>query len=205
MHNPNIKIYQYLIIYIILFFLFTSKWSFELSRGWHISYLVNSCRYCTVTSIDVLWMSIPDEKLTKSVLLVQRSTLAVIDYHTMLPPPRLHASDKACKRVDMIIIKVQSITSHFFMKEKQNISIYHILWKLWQPAKFIQCLITPVLVSYKLISYLKENKKSNKLSIRYREQQNAPWYFLVRMFIKTQIYWFKELLLLGKCFLVYSS
>ena len=87
MHNPNIKIYQYLIIYIILFFLFTSKWSFELSRGCHISYLVNSCRYCTVTSIDVLWMSIPDENLTKCVLLVQRSTLALIDYHTMLSHP----------------------------------------------------------------------------------------------------------------------
>ena len=126
MHNPNIKIYQYLIIYIILFFLFTSKWSFELSRGWHFSYLVNSCRYCTVTSIDVLWMSIPDENLTKCILLVQRSTLALIDYHTMLSHPTpLHSSDKACKRVDMIIIKVQSITSHFFMKEKQNISSLH--------------------------------------------------------------------------------
>ena len=34
-HNPNIKTYQYLIIYIILAFSFTSKWSFELSREWH--------------------------------------------------------------------------------------------------------------------------------------------------------------------------
>ena len=89
----------------------------------------------------------------------------------------------------------------FFMKEKQNISrlhkiicslvslfFYHILWKLWQPAKFMQCLITSVLVSYKLISYLKENKKFNKLSIRYREQQNAPSYFLVRMYITPVAY-----------------
>ena len=39
------------------------------------------------------------------------------------------------------------------------------------------------LVSYKLISYLKENIRFNKLSIPYGEQQKAPWYFLVRMHI----------------------
>ena len=123
MHNPNIKIYQYLIIYIILFFLFTSKWSFELSRGWHFSYLVNSCRYCTVISIDVLWMSIPDENLTKCILLVQTGPQALIDYHTMLfPPPTSLIRQSMQERVDMIIIKVQSITNHFFMKGKQNIS-----------------------------------------------------------------------------------
>ena len=36
---------------------------------------------------------------------------------------------------------------------------------MWQPAKFLQCLITSVLVSSKLISYLKENIKFNKLPV----------------------------------------
>ena len=38
----------------------------------------------------------------------------------------LHSSDKECmrERVDMIL-KVQSITKHFFMKGKQNISNLH--------------------------------------------------------------------------------
>ena len=155
MHNPNIKIYQYLIIYIIVLCFFTSKWSFELSREWHFSYLVNSCRYRTAISIDVLWMSVPDKNLTKCTLLVQRSPQALIDYYTMLfPPPTSLIRQSMQERVDMIIIKVQSITNHFFMKGKQNISslhkiicslvslFYDTLWNLWQPAKFLQCLIT---------------------------------------------------------------
>ena len=126
MHNPNIKIYQYLIIYIIVLCFFTSKWSFELSREWHFSYLVKSCRYCTTISVDLLWMSVPDENLTKCTLLVQRSPQALIDYYTMLfPPPTSLIRQSMQERVDMIIIKVQSITNHFFMKGKQNISSLH--------------------------------------------------------------------------------
>ena len=106
--------------------LFTSKWSFELSREWHFSYLVSSCWYCTVKSIDVLWMSFPDEGFTKYIFLVQRSPQALIDYHTMLfPPPTSLIRQSMQERVDMIIIKVQSITNHFFMKGKQNISSLH--------------------------------------------------------------------------------
>ena len=124
MHNPNIKIYQYLIIYIILFFLFTSKWSFELSRGWHFSYLVNSWRYCTVISIDVLWMSIPDENLTKCILLVQRSPQALIDYHTMLFPfDFIYQTENARETVDMIL-KLHSITKHFLWKESKISLVY---------------------------------------------------------------------------------
>ena len=37
--------------------------------------------------------------------------------------------------------------------------------------------------SFKLISYLQENIKFNKLSITYREHQKALSYFLVRMHI----------------------
>ena len=40
--------------------------------------------------------------------------------------------------------------------------------------------MTSVLVSYKPISYLKENIKF-KLSTPYGEQQKAPWYYLVRI------------------------
>ena len=64
--------------------MFTSKWSFELSRKWHFSYLVNSCLCHIVTSVDVLWMLGPDENLTKCTLLVQSSPQVLIDYHTML-------------------------------------------------------------------------------------------------------------------------
>ena len=104
----------------------TWKWSFELSREWHFSYLVNSCRYLTTMSIDVLWVSVPGENLTKCTLLVQRSPQALIDYYTMLfPPPTSLIRQSMQERVDMIIIKVQSITNHFFMKGKQNISSLH--------------------------------------------------------------------------------
>ena len=68
-------------------------------------------------------MSIPDKNLTECILLVQTSPQALIDYHTMLfPPPTSLTRQRMQERVDMIIIKVQSITNHFFMKGKQNIS-----------------------------------------------------------------------------------
>ena len=135
------------------------------------SYLKNSCCYRTAISIDVLWMSFPDENLTNCFFLVQRSLQAFIDYHTMLSLQK-----RERERVNMIM-KVQGITKHFFRKGKQNFSSLHkiicslvslflfILWKLLQSEKFLQCLITSVLVSYKLISFLKENIKFNKLSI----------------------------------------
>ena len=69
-------------------------------------------------------MSVPDENVTKCTLLVQRSSQALIDYYTMLfPPPTSAIRQSMQERVDMI--KVQSITNHFFMKEKQNISSLH--------------------------------------------------------------------------------
>ena len=175
--------------------MFTSKWSFELSREWHFSYLVNSCRYHTAVSIDVSWMSVPDENLTKCTLLVQRSPQALIDYYTMLfPPPTSLIRQSMQERVDMIIIKVQSITNHFFMKGKQNISSLHkiicslVSLFLWYIMKVVAaCKVSSVfnhISSYKLISYLKENVKFNKhSSIPCGEQQKAPWYFLMRMHI----------------------
>ena len=48
------------------------------------------------------------------------------DYYTMLflsPIPLIRQSMQ--ERVDMIVIKEQSITKHFFMKVKQNISSLH--------------------------------------------------------------------------------
>ena len=64
-------------------------------------------------------MSVPDENLTKCTLLVQRSPQALIDYYTMLfPPPTSLIRQSMQERVDMIIIKVQSITN-------QNISSLH--------------------------------------------------------------------------------
>ena len=135
--------------------MFTSKWSFELTKEWHFPYLLNSCQYRTPISIDMLWMSVPDKNLTKCTLLVQGIPQAVIDYHTIfLPTPTSLIRQSMQKRVDMIIIKVQSITNNFFMKGKQNISslhkiicslvslFYDALWNLWHPAKFLQCLIT---------------------------------------------------------------
>ena len=71
-------------------------------------------------------MSVPDKNLTICTLLVQRNPQALIDYHTMLfPPPTSLIRQSMQERVDMIIIKVQSITNHFFMKGKQNISSLH--------------------------------------------------------------------------------
>ena len=43
-------------------------------------------------------MSVPDENLTKCTLSVQRSPQALSSYHTILFPPPLHSSEKACKR-----------------------------------------------------------------------------------------------------------
>ena len=76
-------------------------------------------------------MSVQDENLTKCALLVQRSPQGLTDYHAMLFPPHFrHAREtgrereRERERVDMIM-KVQSITEHFFMKGKQNISSLH--------------------------------------------------------------------------------
>ena len=72
-------------------------------------------------------MSVPDENLTKCTLLIQRSPQALIDYYTMLFLPPISLTRQSMQqRVDMI--KVQSITNHFFMKGKQNISsLYKII------------------------------------------------------------------------------
>ena len=66
-------------------------------------------------------MPVPNRNLTKCTLLVQRSPRALIDYHTMLfPPPTSLIRQSMQERVDMIDVKVQSITNHF-LKGKQNI------------------------------------------------------------------------------------
>ena len=71
-------------------------------------------------------MSALDENLTKCTLLVQRSPQALIDYYTMLfPSPTALIRQSMLERVDTIITKVQSITNHFFMNGKQNISTLH--------------------------------------------------------------------------------
>ena len=68
-------------------------------------------------------MSVPDKHLTKYTLLVQRSPKALTDYYTMLfPSPTSLIRQSMQEGVDMIIIKMQSITNKFFMKRKQNIS-----------------------------------------------------------------------------------
>ena len=125
--------------------MFTSKWSFELSREWHFSYLVNSCCYRTTISIGVLWVSVPDENLTKCTLLVQRSLQTLSDYHKMFFPPHFIHQTKHSRereRVDMIM-KVQSITKHFFMKGKQNISSLHkIIYSL--VSLFLLCIMKDV-------------------------------------------------------------
>ena len=52
-------------------------------------------------------MSVPDENLTKSTLLVQRSRQARTDYHTVLFPPLTSLNRQSMqKKIDMIIIKV---------------------------------------------------------------------------------------------------
>ena len=74
-------------------------------------------------------MSVPDENLTKFTLLVQRSPQALIDNYTMLfSSPTSLIRQIMQKRIDMIIIKVESITNHFFMKGKQNISSLYKLF-----------------------------------------------------------------------------
>ena len=67
--------------------------------------------------------------LTKCTLLVHRSPQALIDYYTMLfSSPTSLIRQSMQKRVDMIIIKVESITNHFFMKGKKNISSLYKLF-----------------------------------------------------------------------------
>ena len=113
----------------------------------------------------------------------------------------LYSSDKACKRErererergSRYDYKSTKYYQAFFLWKENKISLvniklllvqylyfYYIFWKLLQPAKFPQCLITPVLVSYKLISYLKENIK---LWTPYRKKKKAPLFFLLRMHI----------------------
>ena len=71
-------------------------------------------------------MSVPEENLTKCTLLLQKSPQTLIDYHTMLfPPPTSLIRESMQEKVDMIIIELQSIPNHFFMKGKQNISSFH--------------------------------------------------------------------------------
>ena len=107
--------------------MFTSKRSFELSSEWYFLYLVNSCRYHTAISIDVLRMSVLDKNLAKCTLLIQRSLHALIDYHKMLFLPHfIHQTKHAREKVEMIL-KAQSISKYFVMKGTQNISGLHTI------------------------------------------------------------------------------
>ena len=180
--HPNIKIYQYLITYIIDF-LFTSKWSFELCREWHFHILKTvvvialqyrlMCYECHFQMKTLLIVFFSSEKSSGFYWLSHNALFA---RERKREREREREREKEKERVNMIM-KVQGITKHFFRKGKQNISSLHkiicslvslflfILWKLLQSEKFLQCLITSVLVSYKLISFLKENINFNKLSI----------------------------------------
>ena len=137
MHNPNIKIYEYLIIYIILILLlllFTSKFSLELSREWNFSYLTKICWYHTAISINMLSMSFPYKNFTctlliKCTLLLERSTQTLIDYHTMhFPLSSSFIIQSMQERVDTII-KVQNITN-FQHHTKSNRK--HFAFFLWE-------------------------------------------------------------------------
>ena len=135
--------------------------SFELGRKWHFSYLVNSCRYHTSIAIDVLWMPVPDENLTKCTLLVQRSPQALINHPTMLFPPYfIYQTKHAREKVDMIL-KVQSITKCFFIKGKQNISsLRKIIWSLeslfllYIKKVAAACKVSPVFFNYISLSFV---------------------------------------------------
>ena len=132
MHNPNIKIYQYLIIYIILFFIYIKVIFFKLSREWRFSYLASSCRYRTAISIDVSWISVPNDNLTKCTLLVQRNPHTMLLSHNALPSP-LHASEKACKResrYDFESTKYYQAFFFFFWKENKISLVYIKLFKV---------------------------------------------------------------------------
>ena len=54
----------------------------------------------------------------------------------LFPPPTSLIRQSMQERVDVIIIKVKSITNHCFMKGKQNISSLH---------KIISCLVSSFL------------------------------------------------------------
>ena len=43
----------------------------------------------------------------------------------LFPPPTSLIRESMQEKVDMIIIELQSIPNHFFMKGKQNISSFH--------------------------------------------------------------------------------
>ena len=67
--------------------------------------------------------------LTKCTLLVHRKPQALIDCYTMLFSSSTSPIRQSMqKRVDMIIIKVEGITNHFFMKGKQNICTLYKLF-----------------------------------------------------------------------------
>ena len=71
-------------------------------------------------------MSVQDENLTKCALLVQRSPQGLTDYHAMLFPPHFrHARETGRERESRYDYESTSITEHFFMKGKQNISSLH--------------------------------------------------------------------------------
>ena len=98
-------------------------------------------------------MSVPDENLNKFTLLVQRRSQTLIDYHTMLFPSHfIHQTKQAREReiVD-IILKVQSITKHFFVKGKQNISSLHEIVCSLVSSLFLLC-ITKVVAACKVSS-----------------------------------------------------
>ena len=97
-------------------------------------------------------MSVPDENLIKFTLLVQRRSQTLIDYHTMLLPSHfIHQTKQARERDSRYDLKVQSITKHFFMKGKQDISSLHEIVCSLVSSSFLLC-ITKVVAACKVSS-----------------------------------------------------
>ena len=138
--------------------MFTSKWSFELSREWHFSYLVNSCQYRATISIDVLSMSVFD-KTWLNILYQFRDVLRLLLIITQCSSLLTSfIRQNMQERVDMIM-KVQSITEHFLMRGKQNISILHK----------ITCSLVSLFLLYhmKVVGAYKFSSVSNHISLSF--------------------------------------
>ena len=114
--------------------------------------------------------------------------------HTALPSPLFTHQTKHARESRCDYYKSTKYYQPFFYERETNVSSLHkIICSLvslfsWYIMKVVAaCKVSSVFnrisPSFKLISYLKENIKFNKLSITYREHQKALSYFLVRMHI----------------------
>ena len=87
-----------------------------------------SVSYC---NIDWCFMNASSRRKPYQMYFVssEKSSGSYWSHNALTPPPPPRPTSiirqSMQERVDMIIIKVQSITNHFFMKGKQNISSLH--------------------------------------------------------------------------------